>query len=160
VLGEGAKMNLTSEPDTIFWTPTPYIYLEKIGPFQETAMAAWKELTAFIPALEPYNDINKYFSLYKTKPTQVYRAAVGVSDPPLDLPKGLAYGLFGGGNYLRFVLTGSYSQLPQACGRVFEMVAARKIPLRDDYCIEHYVNSPKTTPEDKLITEILLPGEL
>jgi effector-binding domain-containing protein len=41
---------------------------------------------------------------------------------------------------------------------VFEIVAEKKIQLRDDYCIENYANDPRTTPEDKLVTEILVPA--
>ena len=33
----------------------------------------------------------------------------------------------------------------------------KKLPLRDDYFIENYVNDPRTTPEAELITEILVP---
>jgi hypothetical protein len=48
--------------------------------------------------------------------------------------------------------------LPEACGRVFDIVAEKKIQLRDDYGIENYANDPRTTPEDQLmITEILVP---
>ena len=31
-----------------------------------------------------------------------------------------------------------YANLPEASGRVFEIVAEKKIQMRDDYCIEHY----------------------
>ena len=58
----------------------------------------------------------------------------------------------------RFVLTGSYANLGQATGRVMEIVQQTKLPLRDDYFIENYVNDPRTTPEDQLITEILVPA--
>jgi effector-binding domain-containing protein len=54
-------------------------------------------------------------------------------------------------------LTGSYAQLPEASGRVFEIVAEKKIQMRDAYCIENYANDPRTTPEDQLVTEILIP---
>jgi len=37
------------------------------------------------------------------------------------------------------------------------MVTEQKIQVRDDFNIENYVNDPKTTPEDQLITEILVP---
>jgi hypothetical protein len=40
---------------------------------------------------------------------------------------------------------------------VFEIVAEKKIQMRDDYCIENYVNDPQTTPEDQLVTQILIP---
>jgi effector-binding domain-containing protein len=69
----------------------------------------------------------------------------------------MEYTLFEGGKYSRFVLTGSYSNLPEASGRVFEIVSEKKIRLREDYCIENYVNDPRTTPEEQWVTEILLP---
>jgi effector-binding domain-containing protein len=37
------------------------------------------------------------------------------------------------------------------------MVSEKKIQVRDDYCIENYVNDPRTTPEPELVTEILIP---
>jgi hypothetical protein len=41
--------------------------------------------------------------------------------------------------------------------RTFAIVAEKKIRLREDYNIEHYVNDPKVTPQDELVTEILYP---
>jgi effector-binding domain-containing protein len=57
----------------------------------------------------------------------------------------------------RFVLTGPYTNLPQASSRVFDIVKEKNIRLRDDFCIENYVNDPRTTPEDQLVTQILVP---
>jgi hypothetical protein len=39
-----------------------------------------------------------------------------------------------------------------------EIISQRKLPLRDDYFLENYVNDPRSTPEDQLITEILVPS--
>jgi len=86
-----------------------------------------------------------------------YRAGFTLAAPPVDLPQGLAYELFPGGSYSRFVLTGPYSQLPEATGRVFELVSRLNLMLRDDFCIENYVNNPSLVPPDQLITEILIP---
>jgi effector-binding domain-containing protein len=33
----------------------------------------------------------------------------------------------------------------------------KQIHLRDDFAIENYTNDPKTTPEEQLVTEILVP---
>lgn len=87
----------------------------------------------------------------------VYRAGVAVEKKPANLPPGFKYEEFNGGKYSRFVLTGSYSQLPEACGRVFGIVKQTQIPVDNNYFIENYVNDPQTTPEEKLITEILIP---
>ena len=95
-------------------------------------------------------------SLYKVGP-KIYRAGVTVAAEPKNLPENVRYEKFKGGKYSKFVLTGSYANLPQASGRVFEIVAEKKIQMRDDYCIENYTNDPRTTPEDQLVTEILIP---
>jgi DNA gyrase inhibitor GyrI len=151
-----APINLTATPDTVEWPETHYVFLEKIGPFQTNAPQAWREVHQLLPAISEHNRITGYFSLYKVEP-QIYRAGVSVADKPDQLPAGVAYERLHGGKYGRFTLSGSYSQLPEACGRAFRIVSDKKLPLRDDYNIENYVNDPRTTPEDQLITEILFP---
>ena len=84
-------------------------------------------------------------------------ARIELPQKPAEVPAGLQYELFGGGKFSRFVLTGPYSDLPAATGRVFDIFAQRGMTLRSDFCIESYVSDPQTTPEDKLITEILIP---
>jgi len=38
-----------------------------------------------------------------------------------------------------------------------ELINETKLPLRDDYFLENYVNDPRTTPEEQLISQILVP---
>jgi effector-binding domain-containing protein len=153
---EGDDMNLTQEPTIVTWPETHYVFIEKIGPFQNTAGQAWQSLHQLVPRILEHNQITGYTSLYKIGP-KVYRAGVSLNAPAMNLPEGLEYTHFKGGKYSRFVLTGPYSNLPEACGRVFKMVAEKKIPVRDDFYIENYTNDPRTTPEAQLITEILIP---
>jgi DNA gyrase inhibitor GyrI len=127
-----------------------------VGPFQSNAPQAWQALHAVVGGITKHNTITGYMSLYKRGP-QIYRAGVSLSAGPEDLPEGVEYAVFEGGKYSRFVLRGSYSQLPGASGRVFEVVSETKLPVRDDYCIENYVNDPRQTPEAELVTEILIP---
>ena len=150
-------MNLTEAAQIVNWPETHYVFLEKIGPFQNTAPAAWQALQKSVPAIAEHHKITGFMSLYKVGP-KIYRAGVAVAAAPQKLPEGLAYEKFKGGKYMKFVLTGPYSNLPQASGRVFEIVAEKKLQMRDDFCIENYTNDPRTTPEDKLVTEILLPA--
>jgi effector-binding domain-containing protein len=150
-------MNLTETPENVIWPEAHYVFLEKIGPFQNTAPQAWQDFVKLVPAISEHNQVKGMMSLYKVGP-KVYRAGAVITSAPQQLPAELRYEKFKGGKYLKFVLTGPYSNLPQASGRVFEIVAEKKIQMRDDYCIENYANDPRTTPEDKLITEILLPA--
>jgi predicted transcriptional regulator YdeE len=150
-------MNLTEKPVIVTWPLTHYVFIEKIGPFQEIAQSAWETLHKHLLEISKHNKISGKMSLYKIKPTMLYRAGVVVDSTPISLPEGFEYMKFEGGKYSRFVLTGSYSNLPEACGRVFAIVEESKIDLRDDFFIEHYANDSMTTPEDKLVTEILIP---
>jgi DNA gyrase inhibitor GyrI len=153
---KAAPLNLTTEPTIVTWPETHYVFLEKVGPFQETAPQAWQALPALVPAISEHNKVTGFISLYKVGP-KIYRAGVSLEAAPNNLPQGLRYEMFKGGKYSRFVLTGPYSNLPQASGRVFEVVAEKKIAMRDEYCIENYTNDPRTTPESELVTEILIP---
>jgi DNA gyrase inhibitor GyrI len=149
-------INLTEVPEIVTWPETHYAFIEKIGPFQNTAAQAWKELHQLVPRISEHNEITGYMSFYKVEP-KIYRAGVSLATAPKNSLESLQYEKFKGGKYSRFVLTGPYSLLPEACGRVFKIVSETKIRLRDDYCIENYVKDPRTTPEQQLVTEILIP---
>ena len=151
-----APLKLTQEPEIVTWPETHYVFIEKIGPFQDSAPKAWQEVHPLAPKISETNKITGYMSLYKAGP-KIYRAGLALAAEPTNLPANLKYERFKGGKYSRFVLTGSYANLPEASGRVFEIVAEKKIQMRDDFCIENYANDPRTTPEDQLVTEILIP---
>ena len=132
--------------------PVHYLFVEKVGSFQETAMRAWQELHAKFP-----NPITKTgaMALYRFTPAMTYRAGWVLSEKPTEIPAGFGYERFEGGNYEKFTVVGSYSQLPIVSGTVWE--TAKTLPVRDGWAIESYANDPATTPEDKLITEIMVP---
>jgi len=149
-------MGINLEPEIVAWPDMHYVFLERMRPFMETAPKTWQELHKLAPAVGEHNQITGYMSLYKIGP-QIYRAGLSLAAPPQQLPEGMSYEHLKGGKYSRFVLTGSYGQLPEASGRVWAAVAEKQIPLRDDFNIENYVNDPRTTPEAELITYILVP---
>jgi len=152
-------MNLTETPDSVTWPDTIYCFVEKIGPFQDTARAAWEELMQAVPTFPDKSKLtHRFFARYKVE-RSIYRAGVALTAPLAKLPPGLRCETFKGGKYARFVLTGSYSNLGAASGRVFERVKELALKRRDDFCVESYVNDPKTTPESELVTEILIPVE-
>jgi predicted transcriptional regulator YdeE len=149
-------MSLNEEGQIVLWPETHYVCVEAEGPFQQTAPQSWQRMHAHVPALRERYAITGFMSLYKMNP-MVYCAGVSLAEEPGTLPKGLKYMKFSGGAYIRFVLNGSYAQLPQASGRVWQIVGERKIAVRDGFAIENYVNNPALAPEAELITEILIP---
>ena len=149
-------MNLTEIPEIVIWPATQYVFIEKIGPFASAAPEAWNTAHSLVPAITQHNEITGYMSLYKRGP-KIYRAGFSLAAPPVQLPAGLESTQFAGGKYSRFVLTGPFTDLPAASGRVFEIVAEKGIEMRDDFCIEHYVTDPTKTPPAETITHILIP---
>src|SRR5256885_11114140 len=98
-----AALNLTQEPEIVTWPETHYVFVEKIGPFQNTAPQAWQEVHPLAPAISANNKITGYTSLYKVAP-KIYRAGVSVAAEPKDLPANVRYEKFKGGKYSKFVL--------------------------------------------------------
>jgi effector-binding domain-containing protein len=151
-------MNLTENPEIVTCPETHYVFVEKIGSFMETAPQAWQQAHTMAPALSEHNRITGYTSLYKTGP-RIYRAGFALDSAPANLPDGLKYEKFAGGKYSRFVLTGPYTELPQATCRAWEIAQENKLTMRDDFAVENYVNDPRVTPAEQLVTEILIPTE-
>ena len=152
------QLSLTLEPNPVEFPATHYVFIERRGSIPQNAPQAWNELHAKLAAIAEHNTITAFLSLYRMD-EGIYRAGVGVAAPPQQLPAGLSYERFAGGRYRKFVLRGSYTQLGPATGQAMQTVQQQRMRLRDDFNIENYVNDPRNTPEDQLITEILFPVE-
>jgi DNA gyrase inhibitor GyrI len=103
-----------------------------------------------------HNQITAAVSLFKPS-KGIYRAGFLLATDPVNLPGELTYERIGGGRYVRFTFTGSFDQLPEAVSRAFGIVAQKKILLRDDFNIEHYLTDPRTTPAEQNVTALLFP---
>jgi effector-binding domain-containing protein len=149
-------MSLIAEPDTVNFPEAHYVFMEREGNIPTIAPQTWQSVGALGREIEKHNRIVGAAALYKTKPG-VYRAGFILAEAPVDLPKDLRYAKLPSEKFVRFTLTGPYDQLPEATRRAFEIVAEKKIPLRDDFNIEHYLKDSMTTPADELVTEIMFP---
>jgi predicted transcriptional regulator YdeE len=151
-------MPLNEKHKKVKWPELHYVYIEKLGPFMKTASLAWDKLHESVPEIAEQSKVTKYMALYKMEPKRMtYRAGVVTLQKPKKLPRGFKYRKLKGGNYRQFLITGSYAQLPELSGRVWEIVAEEKFKIRKDFAIENYVNDPRITKEGDLITEILIP---
>jgi AraC-like DNA-binding protein/DNA gyrase inhibitor GyrI len=162
---EGAKMTLhmNLKPEMVSRPLVHYVYLERTGPFAEVAPPTWDEMFKLLFAKIGHDQVTEFLGLSgidKTKQgegSMIYQAGAGLASKPAEVPKGLQYKKIDAGRYAQFLLTGPYSQIWIAFGQIFRALSEAKIPLREEYCIENYLNDPKTTPEDQLQTEILIP---
>src|SRR5581483_11797715 len=156
-------VNLTPKFEIVKRPTTHYIYIEKHGPFAEIAPQTWEELFPLLYGQLDQKQIVSFMGLStidrtkKGEEAMIYEAGVGVAMPPEKPLKALQHKKIKGGNYARFLLTGPYSQIWIAFNQVFKTLAEGNVELRPDFCIENYLNDPKVTPEDQLMTELLIP---
>ena len=157
------KVQLTPEPEIVTQHPVPFVYVERSGPFLENAPGAWQQFwTAagnffrreHVAAMMGLSRVDKQ---KKGDDAYVYQAGIALRVAPTALPQGLKTRSLNGGKYARFVLLGTYAQLPHAYPQIFSILEEKKMSIREDFCIESYLNSPNDTPEDRLQTEILIP---
>lgn len=150
-------MKLLTSLDLTQFSETHYIFVEKVGSFEETATQAWQQLHKNLAKITEKNQTLAFFAQYKVQPQMVYRAGIAVDRKPESLPEGFAYENFKGGLYQRFTMIGDYKNLPEACGSVFALVEKEKISIRDDWFVENYINNPSHRQPEELVTEILIP---
>ena len=154
-------MNLSAF-ETVTRPLTHYVFMEKRGPFAEVAPPLWTELQPMVPRLDQ-SQLREFLGVSGIdknragEDAMIYQAGVGLASEPKKLPAGLQHRVIPSGKYARFVLTGPYTQIWQAFDRVFKTLAEKKVELRAEFCIENYLNDPRTTPEEALLTEILVP---
>ncbi|HTB95645.1 MAG TPA: AraC family transcriptional regulator [Terracidiphilus sp.] len=158
------KMNLTPEFESITRPLTHYVFLEKRGPFAEVAPPLWNELMPFLQQMDSQS-VREYLGVSgidKSSPGEdamIYQAGVALLHDTDRLPSGLQKKTIRSGNYARFLLTGPYSHIWMAFDRIFKTLAEKRVPLRPEFCVENYLNDPRTTPEAELLTELLVPIE-
>jgi AraC family transcriptional regulator len=157
------KLNLSVKHEIANRPALHYVYLEKTGPFAEVAPPAWEEFSRLLGSQVRPDEIKGMLGLStidknkKGEEAMVYQAGVGVAAKPAPIPKGLQYKKIDAGKYARFLLTGAYSQISPAFSQVFRALSEDSVTLREDYCVENYLNDPRNTPEEQLLTEILVP---
>lgn len=157
------KLNMTTEPQRITLGPATLVYLEKRGPFMVQAPRAWKEFHTLAQGKFAAAKSLGMVGLSRIDPTlvgddaNIYQAGMLFEAKPDSIPPELAQRELKKADYARFLLTGSYSQFPAAYPAAFAILEKSAIRLRNDFCIERYLNTPNDVPEHRLETEILIP---
>lgn len=157
------NINFTTTFEVVELPDRPFLYVEKKGPFMQTAPVAWQEFWAacgpYIQQL-PVDQMAglSYINPNKTDDTRfVYEAGFFLKELPKNIPGHVLLRDFKSGKYAKFLLTGAYDQLSKAYPLAFEILNNNGTKLRDDFCAEIYLNTPQDTPTAELKTEILIP---
>lgn len=159
------NINMTKDLKIVEVPSKPFLHLEKIGPFMKTAPQAWQEFWQKCGPLMKDLAMDQMAGLSRIDETQVgdekfiYQAGVFLKTSPKDVPPTLHLRNTQAGKYASFLLTGAYQQLQYAYPNAFEVLKNKNVKLRNEFCVEIYLNTPDTTPEAELKTEILIPIE-
>lgn len=86
------------------------------------------------------------------------RFFAGILDEHLPAELELDEYIWSQGKWARFQYTGAYSTMWQGISRIYAgWVIPEGIALKDDAIVQVYLNSPRTTPEAMLVTELYFP---
>jgi len=157
-------MNLNKNFEIVTRPATHYVFLERQGPFAEVAPQTWDEMFPLVARQIAQSEIVEFLGLSGIdrrkmgEEAMIYQAGVAVSHAPKESIEGLQYRKIERGKYARFVLIGPYAHIAPAFDEAFKALAEKNIAMREEFCIENYLNDPKVTPEDQLQTEILIPA--
>lgn len=160
---ETMELNMNLKPEIVVRPTSHYVYLRRTGPFAEVAPPAWDEMFRLLAGKIGHDQFTELLGLSgidKSKQGEeamMYEAGVCVADKPVKISEGLQYKKLNGGKYAQFLLTGPYSQIWIAFSQIFRALSEGKVTLREDFCIENYINDPKVTPAEELQTQILIP---
>lgn len=140
-----------------------FLYVEAVGPFQETAPKAWQDFWMVFGRDCKKEDVDKMMALSNVDFSKegndrfVYQAGVSLRTVPDHVFEPLKHRTVPGAKFARFTLRGSYSQFGQAYPKALSLLGEQHIARRDGFCLEVYLNTPNNTKEEDLLTEIYIP---
>lgn len=154
-----------SSYEIVQFEPSLYIYKEALGPFMKTAPKVWGELHTILGDGARIGDKKKVMAgLSKCDETKegddkfVYQAGLFLKSQLNEPVDGLETREVPGGKFAKFLLTGSYENLPKAYPAATSQVIADGHSLRNDtFFMELYLNTYGTVPNEELLTEIYVP---
>lgn len=122
-------MGLSKSEKRVEHPASHYIYVEKIGPFQETAMKAWQEFHQLFKENSKNFKIAGAMAQFKIEPKMIYRAGYMLSEKPTELPKELSYTKTDPTSYVCFKYLGSYDGLGEAWGEAMAEAEKKRSKL-------------------------------
>jgi len=115
---------LTQEPQIVTWPEMHYVFIEKIGPFQNTAPQAWQEVHPLFRDFGTQQNHGVHEPLQSRSKALSRRGSLAAE--PKNLPANLTY-RNSKAQVQPFVLTGSYANCRRLLAAFFEIVAEKKI---------------------------------
>lgn len=144
---------------------TPVLYVRETGPYKHSAEKAWNTLCSFAGPRGLLNQDSRFIGISHDNPQITespklrYDACITFKGE-IPVQGQIGKQTIPGGRFAVVLHTGSYNKL----SKTYDAVFATWLPesgekLRDQPCLEFYLNDAHTTPEAELKTEIYIPIE-
>ncbi|WP_432737516.1 AraC family transcriptional regulator [Maridesulfovibrio sp. FT414] len=150
--------------DVKIWTldPEKMAYVEHVGPYTEVGKA-WEKLCDWAGPKGLFNEKTKFYGVYYDDPGQVApedlrsEACITVEKEE-DAPSDVKFRDFPGGRYAVTVHLGPYENLMESWTKFYmEWLPQSGMEHADSPCFEQYMNCPKSTKPEHLVTILLMP---
>lgn len=141
------------------------IYAQALGAYNESSQKAWEQVCRYAKEKRLFGFRTEFIGISFDDPTVTeseklrYNACLTVSKEVkpeaeigvMQIPEG---------KYAIFTHKGPYEELNSSYNYIFgQWMAENKIELRNEPCLENYLNTPEKTKPEKLVTEIMVPIE-
>jgi AraC family transcriptional regulator len=141
------------------------IYAQALGAYDESTSKAWEQVCNYAKQKHLFGFRTEFIGISFDDPTVTdteklrYNACLTVSKEVkpeaeigvMEIPEG---------KYAIFTHKGPYEELNSSYNYIFgQWLSENKVNLRDEPCLENYLNSPDKTKPEKLLTEIMVPIE-
>jgi AraC family transcriptional regulator len=153
------KINMDMNPEVITRNETViYGYQSEDTSFKDAAQVAWQQFLEIIPTLKEDLSQSEFLGVGEMAGTQCsYKAAITLpknEDAKIDK---LAREVIPASKYAKFLLKGSYEGIWFAFDKAFKYINEGNYEIGEAPALEVYLNDPSITPEEELLTEILIP---
>lgn len=153
------KINMEMKPEIIERNETIiYSYGVVDSSFKEAAQHTWDEFLKILPTVNEDLSKSEFMGVGEMLEEKCsYKAAISLPTNENVQIKGLKREVIPHSKYAKFLLKGSYEGIWYAFDEAFKYINESDFQIGSAPCLELYLNDPSITPEEELLTEILIP---
>ncbi|MNJ94897.1 Transposon Tn10 TetD protein [compost metagenome] len=157
------SLNLSEKPEVITRAKMEIFALKgQGGSFADIAPLVWQNFLNILSQQKQDLSSSEYLGLsyiesINQRDNHIYKVAISNPTGQSLSFKELEREVLPEQKYLKFDLKGSYRGVWPAFNQIFKYVSENSYELADGPCLENYLNDPSCTPEDELLTELLVP---
>lgn len=154
------NLNITQEPEIIERAETSILFYEDTGSkFDEIAPPIWEKFLSILEEAKEDVSESEFFGISFTDDNEkyFYRAAISIPQGKSISISKLKQEKLINQKYAKFLLKGSYDGVWPAFDFAYKKINEFNFELADAPCLENYLNDPRETAEEDLLTEILIP---